>query len=97
MCPSLFMYCNYGKNKERRQRRVVLNFLTIYYVTNRKLKNMLILFEKLYRTHTGGIIQMCFIQFSNRICIFLHTSIYVKIKLNKIYFYDLNILFVYSN
>ena len=38
MCPSLFMYCNYGKNKERRQRRVVFKILTTYYVTNRMLK-----------------------------------------------------------
>ena len=91
------MYCNYGKNEERRQRRVVFYFLTIYYMTNRKLKNMQILFDKLYGTHLGGTIQMCFIQFSNRICIFLHTKIYVKTKLNEMYFYDLNILFVYSN
>ena len=42
--------------KKEDKEELYLNILTIYYMTNRKLKKMWILFKKLYKTHLGGTI-----------------------------------------
>ena len=53
------MCCLYGKNEER---RIVFKFLIVYY-DSKKVKNIRIMFEKLYGTYSGGTTQICFVQF----------------------------------